>query len=118
MNEIARVKSSPRLSQVVIHGGIAYLTGQTASNRDAPVADQTREVLQKIDVLLAAAGTDKSRVLFAQVWLKHVVQDFDVMNASWEAWTNQAVAPARATVQAELADERLLVEIAVTAALP
>lgn len=115
--KVRRFQSSGRLSQVVVHGGVAYLTGQTASDRGADVADQTREVLQKIDRLLGAAGSDKAHVLFAQVWLKHVVKDFAAMNAVWESWTHADFAPARATVQSDLADERILVEIAVTAAV-
>lgn len=118
MTTIERIQSSTRLSNVVVHGKVAYLTGQTATDRSADVSAQTREVLAKIDTLLAAAGTDKGRVLFAQVWLKHVVKDFAAMNTEWERWTHRDIAPARATVQAEMADERILVEIAVTAAVP
>jgi enamine deaminase RidA (YjgF/YER057c/UK114 family) len=65
-----------RLSQVLVHNGVAYVAGQTATDRTKDVSAQTAEVLAKIDGLLAKAGSDKSRILFAQVWLKHVVKGF------------------------------------------
>ncbi|MFN4155797.1 MAG: RidA family protein [Paracoccaceae bacterium] len=91
---------------------IAYLTGQTATDRTQDVQGQTREVLAKIDRLLAIAGTDRTKILFAQVWLKHCVKDFADMNTVWD---DPEHLPARATVEANLAHESILVEIAVQA---
>lgn len=106
-----------RLSHVVVHNGIAYVTGQVAADRTQDVAGQTSQILQRIDELLAIAGSDKSKILFAQIWLKHVVADFAAMNTAWEAWIPEDALPARATVEANLAAENILVEIAAQAAI-
>lgn len=106
-----------RLSHVLVHNGIAYVTGQVPADRNQDVAGQTVQVLARIDDLLAKAGTDKSKILFAQVWLKHVVSDFAAMNKAWEDWIPEDALPARATVEANLAAENILVEIAVQAAV-
>ena len=106
-----------RLSHVLVHNGIAYVTGQVAADRGQDVAGQTAQVLARIDELLAKAGTDKSKILFAQVWLKHAVADFAAMNQVWDDWVPEDALPARATVEANLAAENILVEIAVQAAV-
>jgi enamine deaminase RidA (YjgF/YER057c/UK114 family) len=106
-----------RLAQAVVHNGIAYVAGQTATDRTKDVYGQAAEVLAKIDGLLAKAGSDKSRILFAQVWLKHVVKDFAALNSIWEDWIPSDALPARATVEANLAAGNILVEIAVQAAV-
>lgn len=106
-----------RLSHVLVHNGIAYVTGQVPADRTQDVAGQTRQVLARIDELLAKVGSDKSKILFAQVWLKHCVRDFAAMNAVWEEWVPEDALPARATVEANLAAENILVEIAVQAAV-
>ncbi|MFC3074238.1 RidA family protein [Shinella pollutisoli] len=106
-----------RLSHVLVHNGIAYVTGQVPADRSQDVAGQTAQVLSRIDALLEKAGTDKSKILFAQVWLKHVVADFAAMNTVWEEWVPEDALPARATVEANLAAENILVEIAVQAAV-
>jgi enamine deaminase RidA (YjgF/YER057c/UK114 family) len=106
-----------RLSQVLVHNGVAYVAGQTATDRTKDVSAQTAEVLAKIDALLAKAGSDKSRILFAQVWLKNVVKDFAALNSVWEDWIPSDALPARATVEANLAADNILVEIAVQAAV-
>ncbi|AOF89316.1 RidA family protein [Sinorhizobium sp. RAC02] len=106
-----------RLSHVLVHNGIAYVTGQVPADRNQDVSGQTVQVLARIDELLAKAGTDKSKILFAQVWLKHVVSDFAAMNKAWEDWIPEDALPARATVEANLAAENILVEIAVQAAV-
>jgi enamine deaminase RidA (YjgF/YER057c/UK114 family) len=106
-----------RLSHVLVHNGIAYVTGQVAADRTQDVAGQTEQVLRRIDELLAIAGTNKSQILYAQVWLKHVASDFAAMNAVWESWIPADALPARATVEANLAAENILVEIAVQAAV-
>jgi enamine deaminase RidA (YjgF/YER057c/UK114 family) len=106
-----------RLAQAVVHNGIAYVAGQTATDRTKDVYGQTAEVLAKIDGLLAKAGSDKSRILFAQVWLKHVVKDFAALNSVWEDWIPSDALPARATVESNLAADNIVVEIAVQAAV-
>ncbi len=111
-----RIRTSARMSQAVAHGGIVYLAGQVAKRRDEDVAGQTRQVLASVDELLAEAGTDKSRMLMATVWLADIA-DFDAMNAIWDAWVPLGQAPARACVESRLAREDILVEIRVIAAL-
>lgn len=116
---IRRLEPNPkRLSHVVTYNGIAYLTGQTPTDRTVGIEAQTKEVLKRLDDLLATAGTDKSNILFAQIWLKHVVRDFAAMNSVWEAWIPADALPARATVEANLAADSILVEIAVQARVP
>lgn len=112
---IERHDVGARMSQAVIHNGIVYLAGQT-SDAGADTATQTQEVLARIDRHLAAAGTDKSKLLTTQIWLRDIA-DFDTMNAVWEAWVTEGQTPARATVEARLARDNLRVEIQVTAAL-
>mmetsp|Transcript_4376 Transcript_4376/g.7193 ORF Transcript_4376/g.7193 Transcript_4376/m.7193 type:complete len:148 (-) Transcript_4376:216-659(-) len=103
------------------HGGVVYLSGVTAQadggsiSESDSVAEQTRRVLAVIDDRLAAAGTDKSRLLSAQVWLKDISGDFQQMNIAWNEWVSTDK-PVRATVEARLAKPAMLVEIQVTAA--
>jgi enamine deaminase RidA (YjgF/YER057c/UK114 family) len=104
----------PVISKVVKHGGLVYLCGITPDS-DGDIRDQTRQVLARIDRLLASAGTDKSRLLTAQVWLTHMT-DFAAMNEVWNAWVDPAHPPVRACVEAALFRPGLLVEIMVTAA--
>ena len=109
-------------SHAVVHGGVVYLAGVTA-NADAAngpyendsVYTQTQRVCRVIDVRLAKAGSDKSRVLQAQVWLKDIERDFAAFNKAWNEWCEIAERPVRATVQAKLAKPAMLVEIQVTA---
>ena len=114
---ITRMKAGPRMSQAVIHGNTVYLAGQVASNRSADTAGQTREILATIDSLLAEAGTDKTRLLCATVYLADM-STFNEMNAVWDAWVAPGCAPARATVGAPLAAPAYRVEIVVVAARP
>lgn len=114
--DIQRYHSNARMSKIVQHGGLVFLCGQTSSGSAlTPIEDQTREVLRRIDTLLAEAGSDRSRLLSATVYLKHM-DDFAAMNATWEAWMPSGAAPARTTVQANLASADLLIEITVVAA--
>lgn len=114
---IERLKSGPRMSQAVIHNGIVYLAGQVgAPGEDAET--QTRAVLASIDNLLGEAGTDRSRILQATIWLADIAADFDALNRVWEEWIGGNNAPARATGEARLATPAYKVEIIVTAALP
>lgn len=115
MSKIQRFATNTRMSGAVNAGGCVFLSGQVPSDLSAPVAEQTRQVLDKIDDLLAQAGSDRSRLLSAQIWLKDIGRDFATMNTVWEAWLPQGCAPARATVQAELARPEVLVEIMVVA---
>jgi len=112
---IERIKVGPRMSQVVIHGDTVYLAGQVADDPNADVAGQTRQILAKIDRLLAEAGTDKSKVLSANVWLSDI-STFDQMNAVWDEWVTPGKPPARATVESRLAGPEFKVEIMVVAA--
>ncbi len=112
---ITRHHTKTRMSQIVIHGDTIYLAGQVADDAEADIATQTRQVLQKIDALLAEAGSDKSRILSAQVWLASIGH-FARMNEVWDAWVPQGQAPARACIEARLASPDLLVEIGVIAA--
>jgi len=99
----------------VIHGNTVYLAGQVADDKAASVAEQTRQVLAKIDDLLKSAGTDKSRLLSANVWLADIGH-FAEMNSVWDKWVVPGHTPARATVQSALAVPGFLVEIMVVAA--
>jgi enamine deaminase RidA (YjgF/YER057c/UK114 family) len=112
---IERIKVGPRMSQVVIHGDTIYLAGQVADDPSADVAGQTRQILAKIDSLLAEAGADKSKVLSANVWLSDI-STFDQMNAVWDKWVTPGQPPARATVESRLARPEFKVEIMVVAA--
>lgn len=115
MSDIQRIECGPRMSQAVIFNGIAYLAGQVGAP-GASVADQTRAVLAEVDRLLAAAGTDKTRILTAQIWLADIAE-FAQMNAVWDAWVPEGHCPARWTGEAKLATPDYKVEIIVTAAL-
>ena len=113
---IERIKPGKRMSQAVAHGGTVYLAGQVAdAAAGASVAEQTREILAKIEALLAEAGTDKTRLLSASIWLADIGA-FEEMNAVWDGWVAEGCAPARATVEARLAAPKYQVEIAVIAA--
>ncbi|OTG85456.1 hypothetical protein B9T31_11705 [Acinetobacter sp. ANC 4558] len=116
-NDIQRIQVNSRLAGCVIHNGLVYLSGQVPTSLDADIKQQTLEVLEKIDHLLAQSGSDKSRILTAQIWIKNIVTDFDIFNQCWEAWLPQHTAPARAALQADLARSQILVEIMLTAAV-
>jgi enamine deaminase RidA (YjgF/YER057c/UK114 family) len=115
---IQRFESSgKRLSGVVVYNGVAYVAGQTAVDRTKDASGQTAEVLARIDAMLAKAGSDKTKILVTQIWLKNIGRDFAAMNAVWEGWIPGNALPARATVEANLAADNILVEIAVQAAV-
>jgi enamine deaminase RidA (YjgF/YER057c/UK114 family) len=113
---IQRLHVGPRLSDAVIHNGTVYLAGQVPDDGKADITVQTQQVLASIDALLKEAGTDKSRLLSAQIFLPDM-KDFAAMNAVWEKWVVPGQTPARATVQAALANPAYKVEIMATAAL-
>ena len=113
---IERIECGPRMSKAVVHGDTVYLAGQVAdASAGGSVTDQTREILSIIDGLLAKAGTDKTKLLSASIWLTDIAT-FGEMNAVWDTWVAPGCAPARATVQAQLAAPRFTVEIAIIAA--
>jgi enamine deaminase RidA (YjgF/YER057c/UK114 family) len=114
--QITRYGKNERLSRVVVHQGTAYLSGLTADDRSLDTSGQTAQVLQKADEQLLAAGTDKSRLLYVQIWLRDIA-DFDAMNQSWCAWIDAANPPARATVGATFALPDIRVEIQIVAAV-
>ena len=103
------------MSQAAVHGNTVYLAGQVAADPSQDVAGQTRQVLAQIDALLAEAGTDKSRILSANVWLADV-STFAELNAVWDQWVDKANPPARATVETRLGTPDTLVEIMCIAA--
>jgi enamine deaminase RidA (YjgF/YER057c/UK114 family) len=113
---IKRLEVGKRMSQAVVHGSTVYLAGQVAEDTKADVTGQTRQVLATIDRLLAAAGSDKSKILAATVYLADI-GTFQAMNAAWDAWAAPGHTPARATVEAALAAPEYRVEIVVIAAL-
>lgn len=114
---IERTQTGPRMSQAVIHNGTIYLAGQVASGAPrGTVSDQLKDILSKIDALLATAKTDKSKILSATIWLTDM-STFAEMNAIWEAWVVPGSTPARATVASpQLASPDYNVEIAIIAA--
>lgn len=118
MNEITRIETDERSSRVVVFNQTVFLGGMTAQDRSEDIMGQTRQVLARIDGYLSRAGTDKSHLLTAQIWLKDISRDFVGMNEVWNAWTAPGAAPTRATAQCLMASPEVLIEIVVTAALP
>jgi len=113
---IKRLETGPRMSQAVVHGDTVYLAGQVAQRAAGKsVTDQTRDILETIDKLLADAGSDKSKLLSAQIFLTDI-STFNEMNKVWEAWVSPGNTPARATVEAKLAAPQYTVEIMIVAA--
>ncbi|MAG96061.1 MAG: RidA family protein [Alphaproteobacteria bacterium] len=112
---ITRNHTTGRMSQCVVHGDTVYLAGQVANDPETGAGDQTRQVLEKIDGLLAEVGSDKSKLLSAQIWLTDI-RDFAAMNEAWDAWVPEGQAPARATGEVRLARPEFRVEIIVVAA--
>jgi enamine deaminase RidA (YjgF/YER057c/UK114 family) len=113
---IQRIETGPRMSKVVIHGDTVYLAGLTANNTLAGgVAEQTAEILSLIDGYLAKAGTDKTKLLRATIWLSDI-RTVDDMNRVWDAWVPHGCAPARACIEALLQGPEKKVEIQITAA--
>ncbi|MEA2864547.1 MAG: hypothetical protein QOC84_2503 [Bradyrhizobium sp.] len=113
---IQRFETGPRMSQVVVHGDTVYLAGVVAkTTAGESVTKQTQEVLSIIDGHLAKAGSDKSKLLTARIYLPDM-KTFPEMNAVWDGWVSAGNAPARATVEAKLAAPQYGVEIMVIAA--
>ena len=112
---ITRKHTNQRMSQLVIHGETVYLAGQVAKDASANITVQTQQVLDKVDALLAEAGSDKSKILSAQIWISNIGH-FAAMNEVWDAWVSEGNAPARACIEARLASPDLLVEVGIVAA--
>ncbi|MBL8509493.1 RidA family protein [Chitinimonas sp. JJ19] len=114
---IQRYHVGPRLSEIVVHNNTVYLAGQVAEATLADAAKaQTEEILGMIDRLLGEVGSDKTKILTAQIWLADIA-DYDAMNEAWSAWVPQGHTPARATVESRLATPEYKVEIKIVAAL-
>lgn len=105
-----------RMSKIVIHNDTIYLCGQVAKDADTDIKEQTQTMLDKVDDLLAQAGSDRKHILSATIYIKNM-KDFAEMNAVWDAWLIEGYSPARACVEASLARPELLVEISVIAAV-
>ncbi len=117
MTDVKRLKPGKRMSQGVIRGDLVYLAGQVAEKAAGrSVREQTTEVLAQIDALLAEAGTDKTRIMMATIYLADIAT-FSEMNSVWDGWVIEGATPARATVQAKLVAPEFKVEIAVVAAI-
>jgi enamine deaminase RidA (YjgF/YER057c/UK114 family) len=114
--EIQRFDVGPRMSELAVYNGVAYLAGQVAADATQDIKGQTRQVLAAVDALLARGGSDKSRILRAQIFLADLA-DFAAMNTVWEAWVVAGQTPPRATVQAALAKPEWKIEVVVTAAV-
>ncbi|PFH20181.1 RidA family protein [Burkholderia sp. JKS000303] len=114
--QIKRYGSGKRMSQAVVHGGLAFLAGQVADDPSQDVKGQTAQILAKIDRLLEQAGSDKTRILSASIWLADYTT-FNEMNEIWDAWVPEGEAPARACVESKLAFPQYTVEIGVIAAV-
>ncbi|MBV9749688.1 MAG: RidA family protein [Acetobacteraceae bacterium] len=114
---ITRLAEEPRLSGAVVHATTVYLAGQVADDPAGDAEAQTADILRQIDALLDQAGTSKEYLLSVQIFLADMA-DFDAMNRAWDAWLDPRHKPARATVQARLANPAWRVEITGVAALP
>jgi enamine deaminase RidA (YjgF/YER057c/UK114 family) len=113
---IKRIKPGTRMSQAVVSNGIVFVAGQVAQNPGKTVGEQTKQITAQLDELLAAAGSHKTRLLSASIWLTDI-STFAEMNAVWDSWVPADMGPARATVEAKLAAPQYRVEIAVTASV-
>jgi len=114
MSRIIRTGANPVLSKAVEYHGFVYTQGVVAADLTQDITGQTKDVLAQIDALLETHGTDSTRLLQAHIWLKNIA-DRAAMNEVWSAWLPAECAPARACVEAVLADPAYLVEIMVTA---
>jgi enamine deaminase RidA (YjgF/YER057c/UK114 family) len=115
MSTITRIDQNARRSRASVFGDLVFLAGQVADDKNGDIAKQTREALAKVDDMLSRAGTDKSRALSVQIWLK-TMDDFEPMNAVYDAWVTPGNAPTRCCGKVELADPAYRVEIVVIAA--
>lgn len=115
--DLQRFDVGPRYSEMALHRGTLYLSGQVPDDATQDIHGQTQQVLDTIDRLLARAGTDRTRLLMVQIYLADLA-DYDGMNAVWDRWVPAGHAPPRATVQARLARPEWKIEVVATAAAP
>jgi enamine deaminase RidA (YjgF/YER057c/UK114 family) len=113
---IKRLEIGARMSEMAVHNGTVYLAGQVANDVSEDIQGQTAQVLAEVDALLARVGSDKSKILMAQIFLADLA-DFGGMNEVWDAWVVPGQTPPRATVQATLAKSEWKIEVVVTAAV-
>jgi enamine deaminase RidA (YjgF/YER057c/UK114 family) len=114
---IQRFDAGPRMSEIVVHSnGTVYLAGQVATDASADIKVQTAQVLALIDSLLERVGSEKSKLMMVQIFLADL-SDFDQMNEVWDAWVVPGSAPARATVEAKLANPDWKIEVVATACI-
>lgn len=118
MSDIVRIETDARRSRAVVYNGIVFVGGMAADDRSQGIIGQTKQALSKLEEFLTKAGTDKSRLLTAQIWLRDIERDFQDMNQVWNAWTAPNAAPTRATAQCKMGAPDVLFEIVATAALP
>lgn len=113
---ITRIETKQRMSKIVIHNDTIYLCGQVAEDASKDIQEQTQTMLDKVDVLLGQAGSDREHILSATIYIKNM-NLFSQMNEIWDNWVPKGHAPARACVEAGMAREELLVEVSVVAAV-
>lgn len=116
MNDITRIDQNQRRSRALVHNGIVYTAGQVPDDMSLDIGGQARQVLAKIDALVSEAGSDRGRILTAQVWLR-TMEDFAAFNAVWDAWVVPGSTPTRCCGKVEMNNPSCRVEILVTAAL-
>jgi len=117
LTDIRRIEAGPRLSEALIYGDRIYTSGFVAETMAGKsVLEQTRDILQQIDAVLARAGSDKTRILKTNIWLSDIAT-FDEMNKAWEEWVVAGQTPVRATVEAKLAEPCYAVEIMIEAVI-
>ncbi|MDB4837087.1 RidA family protein [Marinomonas sp.] len=116
MATIERMEVGQRMSRIVKHNETVYLCGQVAADANTDISEQTQTMLDKVDGLLEKAGSDRSYILSATIYIRDM-KDFAAMNAVWDKWIPEGHAPARACVEARMARAELLVEISVIAAV-
>ena len=115
MTDIVRIDQNARRSRAVAYGGLVFLAGQVANDSSGDITQQTEQALSKVEDMLRQAGTDKSKLLNATIWLR-TMDDYDGMNTVWDKWVVPGSTPARCCGKVELADPALRVEIMVVAA--
>ncbi|MBN8442158.1 MAG: RidA family protein [Thauera sp.] len=113
---VQRFDVGARISEMAVHNSTVYLAGQIAKDASQDIRGQTRQILDSIDALLARAGSDKSKILMAQIFIADL-KDFPAMNEIWDAWVVPGQTPPRATVLAGMINPDWKLEIVVTAAL-
>jgi len=117
MNDIRRIVTNSRRGRAVVHNGVLYIGGQTAADKTQDIRGQVRQTLARVEEILAEAGTDKSKLLTAQIWIKDITRDFVGMNEVWDAWVDPENAPTRATAECVMGSPDVLFEVIFTAAV-